>query len=160
MIDDTGQGSEFLNWTAANWNDLQSIWGALLPEFSEEPATRNRTFHNCEISPQDAGIVFERLFLEAFRLSSAEIQNPFRVPSRSTSQPKEQIDGLVLVNSWQAFLVESKLWRDPVSFGPIALLNHHVDQRPLGTLGLFFFRRLDTQSQPSNPLSTFTRSRC
>jgi hypothetical protein len=42
------------------------------------------------------------------------------------------------VNSWQAFLVESKLWRNGVSFGPIALLSHHVEQRPSSTLGLFF----------------------
>jgi hypothetical protein len=59
------------------------------------------------------------------------------VPLRGSANTQEQIDGLIF-DSWQAFLVEAKLWTDKVDFGPIVLLHDIVDRRPAGTLGLFF----------------------
>lgn len=138
MNDEGEQISDFMNWKASDWNDLQSIWRSLLPQLAENGLKGEPSFRNETISAQDAGIVFERLVLEAFRLSKAEVHEPFRVPSRSTSYAMEQIDGLVVVNEWQAFLVESKLHKESLSFNPIALLNHRVEQRIIGTVGLFF----------------------
>lgn len=138
MTDPVDQASQSTDWHANDWAELRSIWDALLPEFAVPPNQVPRVFRGKNITSQDAGSVFERLVLEAFRLSGAEVYDPFRVASRYGSETKEQIDGLVVLNDRQAFLIESKLWTGGVDFGPIALLNHRVQRRPAGTLGLFF----------------------
>ena len=49
----------------------------------------------------------------------------------------EEIDGLVY-DKWQGFLVESKYQRRKVTIDPIFRLHLMAEQRPIGSLGLFF----------------------
>lgn len=121
-------------WRPAGWEALRSAWGALMP-----PPGNPRTFGARELDLAEAGYVFERWIIEAFRQSEGVefVDRPFAVPRRGRGELKEQIDGLVL-HGWQAFLLESKLRTRPVDFEPIAQLHVQVLSRPVGTLGLFF----------------------
>jgi hypothetical protein len=122
-------------WQAADARELRKIWKDLRPNLPEEREERN--FRGRNLSPDQAGDVFERWILEAFRLSGMTGHYAFPVPLRESGNLREQIDGLV-IDGWQGFLVESKFWTKMVDVGPIALLNSHVETRPAGTLGLFF----------------------
>jgi hypothetical protein len=82
-------------------------------------------------------MVFERWVMEAFRLSGAAGHYAYPVYGLRGGQVKEQVDGLVHAG-WQGFLVESKFYEEEVPFGPIARLHVLAEQRPVGTLGLFF----------------------
>jgi hypothetical protein len=123
------------DWVAGDLGDLRSIWESLRPDL--DAADTERTFRGRPLTPQQAGDVFERWVMEAFRLSGARGGYAYRVPLRGSGSTREQIDGL-LFDGWQGFLVESKFWTDKASFGPIALLHLLVEQRPVGVLGLFF----------------------
>ena len=96
-----------------------------------------RQFRNVVLTPTQAGDVFERWVMEAFRLSGMQGHNAFRVPLRTSANTREQIDGLIF-DGWQAFLVEAKFWTPRVDFSPIVLLHDIVERRPAGTLGLLF----------------------
>lgn len=102
----------------------------------DDPGVERR-FREQILTPEQAGTVFERRVLEAFRLSGHTGHYPFTVPMQASGSIREQIDGLV-IDGWQSFLVESKFWIGQVDFGPIALLHTLLDTRPVGTLGLFF----------------------
>jgi hypothetical protein len=125
------------DWKARGWQELTSIWKDLVPEVSPEGSQIVRKFRKQVITASQAGTVFERWVVEAFRLSGAEGQYPYEVPMTETGRTKEQIDGIVY-DGWQGFLIESKCQEDPIDFGPIALLNVLVEKRVAGTLGLFF----------------------
>src|SRR5437588_700640 len=107
-----------------------------VPELGQEEVVRR--FRGRVLTPQQGGIVFERWVLEAFRLSGVRGHYPYRVAiSEREGGTKEQIDGL-LFDGWQGFLLESKCQAKPVDFDPIALLYTLVEQRVVGTMGLFF----------------------
>jgi hypothetical protein len=124
------------DWQARNVTELRSIWEELRPD-SAAPGTERR-FRGRVLTAEEAGDVFERWVLEAFRLSGASGHYSYSVPLKPEGGPaREQIDGLLLDN-WQAFMLESKFWTNKVDLGPISLLADLVELRPLGTLGLFF----------------------
>jgi hypothetical protein len=123
------------DWRAENIQQLRRIWHDLRPE-EDDPAAE-RKFRDQVLTPEQAGTVFERWVLEAFRLSGHTGHYSFSVPMQESGIVREQIDGLV-VEGWQCFLIESKFWTDQVDFTPIALLHVLLDTRPIGTLGLFF----------------------
>lgn len=96
------------------------------------------------LTPQDAGIFFQRWVCEAFRLSAdggsgVVVQHAFTVPTNDGGRTQEEIDGLV-VKGWQPFLIQCKLEQHPTAFDAIARFHLQVERRPLGTLGLFFSR--------------------
>jgi hypothetical protein len=124
------------DWRAKDFKELRSIWEALRPDL--DAADTERKFRGEVLTAKQAGDVFERWVLEAFRLSGTTGLYPYVVPGGPDGGGiREQIDGLVF-DGWQGFVVESKFWTEKVDFGPIALLAHRVDLRPVGTLGLFF----------------------
>jgi hypothetical protein len=126
----------FRTWRARNWGELRAIWGGLMPELAGRKSLERR-FRSQLLTPQYAGAVFERWMLEAFRLSGAAVRESYVVPMPDSAAPREQIDGS-LTEGWQGFLIESKFWPSNVDFDPIAVLHVLVEQRPVGTLGLFF----------------------
>jgi hypothetical protein len=125
------------DWKAKGWQELVSIWKDLVPEENPAGGPIVRKFRKQVVTSSQAGTVFERWVVEAFRLSGAEGQYPYEVPMTATGRTKEQIDGIVY-DGWQGFLIESKCQEDPIDFGPIALLNVLVEKRVAGTLGLLF----------------------
>jgi hypothetical protein len=122
-------------WKATGVTELRKVWEDLRPDSADESVERK--FAGESLTLDQAGAVFERWVLEAFRLSGWTGHYAFRVPLGESGSTREQIDGLLL-DGWQGFLVESKFWTNKVDFGPIALLHALVDLRPVGTLGLFF----------------------
>ncbi len=131
--------ARFRTWTARDWKELRAVWKGLVPEAgASPPEVIVRRFRGEELTAQQAGWVFERWVLEAFRQDRRlVVHDPYGVPLAESQQTKEQVDGLVF-DGWQGFVVESKLWPQKVDFGPILLLNNRVEQRPVGTLGLYF----------------------
>jgi hypothetical protein len=123
------------DWQAGDVPELRRIWKDLRPESAEEGTERR--FHDRVLTAEQAGDVFERWVLEAFRLSGATGHYAFRVPMRGSGDTREELDGLIF-DGWQGFLLECKFWTGKVDFGPIALLHTLIDARPAGTLGLFF----------------------
>ncbi len=123
------------DWVAQSPEELRQVWSDLQPA-DRDPAAQRR-FRGQRLTLEQAGNVFERWVLEAFRLSGHTGHYPFRVPMRDSGNTREQIDGL-FIDGWQAFLLESKFWTSKVDFGPIALLHVLLETRPAGTLGLFF----------------------
>jgi hypothetical protein len=123
------------SWQASDKKDLVSIWTGLRPNLDDQ--TAERTFREKSLTPAQAGLVFQRWLLEAFRLSGAAGHYAYQVPLKENGMTREEIDGLVFANG-QGYLLEAKFWCQKVDFGPIALLNCRVEQRPQGTLGLFF----------------------
>jgi hypothetical protein len=117
----------YRSWQADDWDVLRTIWTDLYP--SEEEAPR---FGPDVLTPQQAGWVFERWVLEAFRLSGAAGHDPYDNP-----QIQEQIDGLVF-DGWQGFLIESKFQARKIDIDPIYRLHVIVEQRLAGAIGLFF----------------------
>src|SRR5438105_11970713 len=97
----------FLDWRATSLKQLRAVWSALRPDSDE--ANLERTFAGQRLTPEQAGLVFERWVMEAFRLSGATGHYAFQVPLRTSGQTREQIDGLIF-DGWQGFLVECKLW--------------------------------------------------
>ena len=128
-------GLSLTGWQAKNVAELRQIWADLRWETLESGI--ERTFRGQVLTPEQAGDVFERWVLEAFRLSGATGHYGFDVPLSATGHTREQIDGLVF-DGWQGFLVECKFWKDKVDFGPVAHFHAILDRRPVGTLGLFF----------------------
>ena len=124
-------------WRARNWKELEAIAAELIPELDPTSEVVERRFRGELLTPQEAGTVFERWIMEAFRVGGATGMYGYTVSMPTGRQVKEQIDGLV-ADGWQGFLVESKCLSEPVDFGPIALLNALVEKRVIGTLGLFF----------------------
>ena len=57
------------DWVAGDLSDLRSIWESLRPDL--DAADTQRTFRGQPLTPQQAGDVFERWVMEAFRLSGA-----------------------------------------------------------------------------------------
>jgi hypothetical protein len=123
-------------WQVKSWRELRAAWSELVPAPDESGAVE-RWFRGQILTPQDAGAVFERWILEAFRLSGVNVHDAYGTPLAESALIKEQIDGFAL-EGWQGFLIESKFWVGKVDFDPIALLHVLVEQRPAGTLGLFF----------------------
>jgi hypothetical protein len=123
------------HWRAENLQQLRRIWHDLRPEEDDPGAVRK--LRGQELTPEQAGAVFERWVMEAFRLSGHTGHYAFTVSMQESATTREQIDGLVL-DGWQCFLVESKFWTNKVDFGPIALLHTLLGTRPVGTLGVFF----------------------
>jgi hypothetical protein len=127
MMTDPDDPDVYRSWQADDWDVLRTIWTDLYP--SEEEAPR---FGPDVLTPQQAGWVFERWILEAFRLSGAAGHYPYDNP-----QIQEQIDGLVF-DGWQGFLIESKFQSRKIDIDPIYRLHVIVEQRLVGALGLFF----------------------
>jgi hypothetical protein len=65
------------------------------------------------------------------------VHHPYTIPTSSGDRTREQGDGLI-VDGWQGFLVESKFASDAIGIDPIFRLHMLVEQRPIGTMGLFF----------------------
>jgi hypothetical protein len=124
------------DWRAENLKALRAIWEELRPEEAAGDAVRR--FRGRELTSEQAGDVFERWVLEAFRLSGLRGHYGYPVPRQADGGPaREQVDGL-LFDGWQAFVVEAKFWTGKVDFAPIARLQVLAEQRVAGTLGLFF----------------------
>lgn len=83
-----------------------------------------------DLRPWPPGKAFEYLILRAFQLEGAQVVWPYR-------GEWEQVDGAIYVDGLSC-LIESKDWREPVDFGPIAKLKVRVDRRPPPVLGLIF----------------------
>ena len=124
-------------WKAQSWDELRSIWNALSPPPDPASGKVVRAFRSRDLTPSEAGFVFERWLMEALRLSGAHGAYSFNVPMTETARTKEQIDGAVF-DGWQGFVIEAKCWEDPVDFGPLALLHTKAQKRIGGPLGLFF----------------------
>jgi hypothetical protein len=130
-------------WKPADHAELLAAWQALLPEAQVPvpPAEELiRRFQGRDLTPQQAGWVFEHWICEAFRLVATptdRVRGPFTVRLESSDWIKEEVDGLVAL-AWQGFLIQSKLEADPTPFDPIARLYLQVGRRPDGTMGLFF----------------------
>jgi hypothetical protein len=127
-------------WTPEDHAALLGAWHDLFPEFRN--STDPRRFGGRDLTPQQAGWVFEHWVCSAFRLVATQpdrIRGPFHVRMETTDQIKEELDGAVTLG-WQGFLIQSKLQADPVPFEPIARLHLQVGRRTEGTLGLFFAR--------------------
>lgn len=122
----SGKTSEYRTWSAVNWEELRDIWARLLPEEGKP-----RRFREQPLSDQQAGWVFERLVMEAFRLDDVCGHYPYVVSER------EEVDGLIVAGC-QGFLIESKCKRKGIGIDPIYRLHILVGHRPAGTLGLFF----------------------
>jgi hypothetical protein len=129
------------DWQAANIRELREIWANLHPESDDE--TAERTFRGQVLTAEQAGDVFERWVLEAFRLSGGVGHYSYRVPQEGSGITREEIDGLVF-EVGQAYLVECKFWVGKVDFGPLALFHAIVDTRLTGALGLVFSAFGDT----------------
>ena len=115
-------------WKANDWDGLRAAWEGLLPKEGGDP-----TFCSQPLDRRRAGLLFERLVLDAFRLDGCVGQYPYPVSDG------EHVDGLILDRrGWQGFLVESKFRDQPIGIDPIYRLHALVEQRPVGTLGLFF----------------------
>ncbi len=123
----------FRGWDADGWDDLRAIWDDLIPARESSPLFRDHDI----LTPQQRGWIFERRVMEAFRLSGAATEHRHRNPMATDSGMLEEIDGLVF-DGWQAFLVEAKYERHRVGIDPIFRLHLMAEQRPVGTLGLFF----------------------
>jgi len=124
---------DFTTWQAADRLELTQIWRNLVGEVSDDEAK----FQDEAITEREAGYVFQTWITEAFRLSDAEIEPPFRIPVNPEvdDRARHEIDGLLL-DGWSAFLIESKFQR--VDFGPIARLHVLTESCPVGTMGLLF----------------------
>ncbi len=129
--------NELVAWEAKDWDELSEIWSALLPPLDDDAERFVPSFRGNELTPHQAGSVFERWIVEAFRLDGADVDAPYVVTMTTSRRPMEQIDGLVR-SHWQAFIIESKNWAKDVDFAPIARLNEQVQRRPPSTLGLVF----------------------
>jgi hypothetical protein len=125
------------DWKVADRGELLKAWQALVPEGDARAHGVRPKFLGRELNDSEAGFVFERWIIEAFRLDGAEVEPPFRVLLLGQSSLKEELDGLV-VHGWQGFLLQSKFEAARVDLGPIAQLHVQVASRPVGTLGLFF----------------------
>ncbi len=73
--------------------------------------------------------------LRALELDDARIVWPY--PVHFDAELTEQIDGAVYVDGL-AVLVESKCYRGPVNFEPIAKLRSQLGRRPASTVGAIF----------------------
>ncbi len=119
-------------WHAADWRELSTVWRELTVKSPAQPSFRSQP-----LSPQEAGWLFERLIIEAFRLAGATIHYPFQIPTTSGRFAREQQDGLIIFG-WQGFLIESKFQAQPTDMDSIFRLHALVERRPIGSLGLFF----------------------
>jgi hypothetical protein len=121
------------SWKAGDWDGLIQVWRDLVGEGTDHQPL----FGEEEINPREAGYVFQTWIIEAFRLSGAEIEPPFRIPIRpgEDERAKHEIDGLFICE-WNGFLIESKFQH--VDFGPVARLHVLTEGCPIGTMGLFF----------------------
>jgi hypothetical protein len=146
---------ELRNWHAQNWDELVTIWDELLPDFYEAEDRPRRVFRGRELHSGEHGFVFERWVQEAFRLSGADVIPSMQIPLGSNREKtREELDGIV-VDGWQAFLLETKAWKREVNFSPLALFQFHVETRPAGMLGLFF--SLNGYTQPALELAAMYR---
>jgi hypothetical protein len=85
----------FQNWNAKDWIEIQSIWDGLL---GDPPV-----FQANEVTPQNAGYVFERFIMEACRLSGLSGHYPYAVPMSHQARTREQVDECSLMvgkGSW------------------------------------------------------------
>ena len=127
-----GPADPFRSWSAFDRDDLRLTWEALLPPEEAEPRFRGES-----VTRQQAGWVFERWIMEAFRLDGVRGYPRFTNPMTTTGRPREEIDGL-LYDGWQGFLVEAKHEADRLGIDPIFRLHLMAEQRPVGTIGLLF----------------------
>jgi hypothetical protein len=124
------RADELRTWLAADWDELLRIWDGAFPDFEEAEEKPRRRFRQRELKDGEHGYVFERWIAEAFRLGGSEVVSCLQ-------NRAEEIDGIVL-DGWQPFLFEAKAWKRRVDFAPFALFQYRVENRPTGTLGLFF----------------------
>ena len=125
--------------------ELLRFWNDLFPEFQTDKPTASSTrrFRDVDLSPQEAGWVFEHWVCEAFALQSPgelSVLGPMTIPGESSGRPKEELDGFITTQNWQGFVIQSKLEQDKTSFDPLARFHLQVERRPVGTIGLFFAR--------------------
>jgi hypothetical protein len=123
-------------WEARDWAELSAVWSALMPAVEGQKPL----FQGEELTAQQAGYLFERWVIEAFRLSGMKCTHSFRIPRQEGNLTLEEIDGLVY-DGWQGFLVECKFKvesGDKIDIDPIFRLHLMTEQRPVGTMGLFF----------------------
>lgn len=126
------------NWHPNTWAEIRSVWIELVPESDSIQPVITRHFLGRIVNNREAGYVFEDWVLAALKLAGFAGLTSFDVPRVFfPSQRLEQVDGL-LFQGFQGFLIESKFLPGNVDFGPVAQLHVCVEQRPAGTLGLFF----------------------
>jgi hypothetical protein len=96
-------------WRSADHAELLAAWRALLSELHAREFPRR--FQGRDLTPQQAGWVFEHWICEAFRLVATptdRVRGPFTVRLESSDRTKEEVDGLVALG-WQGFLIQSKI---------------------------------------------------
>jgi hypothetical protein len=127
------------SWEPRDRAELCSVWSELAPGQDEQKPR----FRAKELVKNQAGYLFQRWVMQAFRLSQAEGDHSFRSTRQVSGQTLEELDGLVY-SGWQGFLIESKFQEGRVDIDPILRLHIMAEQRPAGTLGLFFSVSGDT----------------
>jgi hypothetical protein len=129
-------------WEPKGWDDLEATWEDLIREHTSlSPEKEAKSyFQSSPITNQQAGRVFERWVIGAFKESGADVEYPFtvlggQIPGRRLV---EEHDGL-LFDGWQGFLIQSKFSpKTTLNIEPITKLKAHVESRPTSTIGLFF----------------------
>ncbi len=132
MADSSTWFEKLTTWQARSWQDLRSIWDALGWRDDSSPSP---SFDGQALRPQEAGLVFERLVIEAFRLGGAVVHYPFPIMTQAGDMVRGQNDGLIL-DGWRGFLVQSKFEKGPIDIDPFYRLHVLVEHRPVGTIGL------------------------
>jgi hypothetical protein len=128
-------------WEPKGWDDLEATWEELIREYAS-PVPKGKAksyFQSVPISNQQAGRVFERWVIGAFKASGADVEYSYTVSSaQKPARISEEHDGL-LFDGWQGFLVQSKFCPGEIlNIEPIAKLKARLESRPTVTLGLFF----------------------
>jgi hypothetical protein len=105
-------------WTPADDPGLHAAWRELFPELlgSADP----RRFGGRDLTPQQAGWVFEHWVCSACRLVATHpdrVRGPYTVRLETSEPIKEELDGSVTLG-WQGFLIQAKLEADSIAFEP------------------------------------------
>jgi hypothetical protein len=91
MSSASDQNASLLSWEAKDWDELSAVWSGLAPGVSEQKPM----FQAGEPTAQQAGYLFQRRVMEAFRLSGITCEHSFRNPRHRSHRTLEEIDGLV-----------------------------------------------------------------
>lgn len=127
-----------MNWHPRQWADIRNVWLELVPESVSIQSSITRRFLGRTVNNREAGYVFEDWVLAALKMVGFSGIGSYDVRRVNfPTQTLEQVDGLIF-QGFQGFLVESKFYPGNVGFGPVAQLHICVEQRPVGTIGLFF----------------------
>ncbi len=119
---------------------IQAYDWAMLRDFWQEIKDKNTV----NLNPKwESGKAFEYFIIRCFELSGVEVVYPFSVRNKDAF-PKyegqnteyEQLDGIIYINQYLAFIVECKNEAEE-NFDDIAKLHTRMQKRPSLTMGCF-----------------------